>query len=72
MVALLTPQLHRLDPRHHLAIAKDQRRRRVVIERIAATLRLETEHEGRIALDIDGRHMVHLDGDGELHAGPLS
>ena len=67
VVALLAPELHRLGARHHLAVAEDQLGRRVVPDVIAAPLGLEPQHEGRIAIDVDGRHMVHLDGDLELH-----
>jgi hypothetical protein len=67
MVALLAAQLHRLGAGQHLAIAEDQVGRRVVPDGMAAPLGLQAEHEGRIAIDVDARHMVHLDGDVQLH-----
>ena len=67
VVALLAPELHRLGAGHHLAVAEDQVGRRVVPQRMAAPLGLQAHDESRIAVDVDGRYMVHLDGDAELH-----
>jgi len=72
MIALLAAQLHRLRPGHHLAVAEDQVGRRVVPQRVAAAFGLQPQDERRIAVDVDGRHMVHLDGDAELHSFILS
>jgi len=67
VVTLLAPELHRLGARRHFAVAEAEFGRRVVPHGVAAPLGLEPQHEGRIAIDVDGRHMVHLDGDVELH-----
>jgi hypothetical protein len=34
---------------------------------MAAALGLQRQREGRITGDVDGGHMVHLDGDTERH-----
>jgi hypothetical protein len=72
VVALLAAQVHGLRAGHHLAVAEDQVGWRVVPDRIAALLGFQAQHEGRIAVDVDRRDMVHLDGDVELHGGILT
>ena len=43
----------------------------VVVERVAALLRLEPQHEGAVRVDVDGGDRIHLNGDGEAHGAAL-
>ena len=49
------------------AVAQGQRLRQVMIQRVAAPLRLERQRKGRIRVDVDRVDRVHLDRDGETH-----
>ncbi len=50
------------------AVAQGQRLRQVVVERMAARLRLKRQGKGRIRIDVDRVDRIHLDRDSETHA----
>ena len=67
MPPLLVRELHRFHPRHHLAVAEREPVRRVVEQLMATLLRFQRQCETRVAGDLHGGHMIHLDGDLQGH-----
>ena len=64
MVALHVADLHLLEAGEDAAVGLRQPVRRVVIEPVAAPLRLQRKREGGVPRDVQRTDMVHLDGDG--------
>jgi hypothetical protein len=67
MPALFAPHLEAAAARLQPAVAQAEMPRQVVIERVAARLRLERQHEGRVGVDVDRLDRIHLDRYGEAH-----
>src|SRR3546814_17641270 len=67
MVAALAPHRERPGMGVEAVVPEGEVARQVVIEGMAAPLRLERQHECRIGVDVDAVDRVHLDGDGEAH-----
>jgi hypothetical protein len=67
MAALLVLHRHRLDAGEDLAVHHGEPVGRVVEERVPAPLRFQHQRESRVAGDVDGRDVIHLDGDFERH-----
>jgi len=63
---------HGLRPRLDLAVEEKQVGRRVVVDHMPALLRLERQHERRIAVDIDARYVIHLERDTQSHCASPS
>ena len=70
MVAALGPHRQALHRRAQHAVAEAQPVRRVVMERMAARLGLQRQHEGAVRRDIDAVDRVHLDRHAERHILP--
>src|SRR5205085_57694 len=49
------------------AVAQGQGLRQIMVQRMAARLRLERQREGRIRVNVDRVDRIHLDRDGETH-----
>ncbi len=67
MVAGLAPHLHGFGPGGHPAVVVGEVPRQIMQQLVAAALRLQRQNEGAVAGDVDGRHMVHLNGHGKRH-----
>ena len=63
VVALGVAQLHRFGSGIDLAVTQRQSLGRIMEKPVAPRLRLQAHGESRIACDVDGRDMVHLDRD---------
>ncbi len=72
MPATLAAHLEPASARAQPAVAQAQMRRQVMVERMAARLRFERQHEAGVAIDVDGFHRIHLDRHREPHDIPLS
>ena len=70
MVAALAADLERAGGGDDAALAVAQLARQIVVEPVAAALRLQRQGEAAVAVDVDGLERVHLDRDGERHACP--
>ena len=67
MAALLGPHPQALHRRAQHALAEAQRVRRVVMQRMAARLRLHGQHESAVRRDVDGVDGIHLDRHAQRH-----
>ena len=67
MAALLGPHGQALHWRAQHALAEAQRVRRVVMQRMAARLRLHGQHESAVRPDVDGVDGIHLDRHAQRH-----
>src|SRR5690606_20586571 len=72
VIALHPPQFQRPAAGDHAALAVGEPARRVVEERVAPRLRLQSDAEGRIGVDVDALDRVHLECDLESHASAPS
>ena len=68
MVAALAADLERPRGGDDPALPVAQLARQVVVEPVAALLRLQRQGEAAVRVDVDGLERVHLDRDGERHA----
>ena len=70
VVSLLAAHLERPRARRDPAVGEGQIVGQVVVEAVAAPLRLEGQDERAVGVDVDPFDGIHLDGDGETHLCP--
>src|SRR3546814_16528447 len=70
MVAALAPHRERAGMGVKAVVPEGEVARQVVVDGVAAALRLKRQHKARIGNDVDALDRVHLEGDGKAHLVP--